>query len=290
MISVLEGRIADAYDSRSASYPGTAVASSYDFGSIDFSVLVLERKSAANLEKSRNAQRANASLIRFTTYDDGDLEGMAIDFLHNSIADLVAKDSASHLYGFSFSVQSEAGLGATEAEVADAERIESISTNQKSPNPLVVVPDASAAQGWRRLKSEDIFGPRHTRPAYIKRFIVTANLCDAQAAERHLHLLLEADALGFRGNIRNGGLSTKQGPYLFGVGVLVIPDGLTAMGLAVRNDHRDAFLAACTPTGGRRVGIKLPLRRPGPFPPKDSRGGFVLGGPIMHAARGLVKL
>ena len=36
MISVLEGRIADAYDSRSASYPGTAVASSYDFGSIDF--------------------------------------------------------------------------------------------------------------------------------------------------------------------------------------------------------------------------------------------------------------
>ena len=248
---------------------------------------VLERKSAANLEKSRNAQRANASLIRFTTYDDGDLQRMALDFLHNSIADLVARDSASHLYGFSFSVQSKAGLGATEDEVADAERIESIRTNQTSPAPLVVVPDANDAKGWRRLKKEDIFGKRHADPAYVRRFILTANRCDAQAAEKLLHLLLEADAPGFKGNLRKGGLAKRQGPYLYGVSLLVIPSGLTAMGLAVRGDHRDAFAKACDPSGGRLVGIKLPPRPHGPFPPKDASGGFVLGGPDMHAARRL---
>jgi hypothetical protein len=214
---------------------------------------------------------------------------MALEFLHNSImiAGLVAEESPAYWYGFAFTVPSMAGIGATEDEVAAAERIESIRTNQTSPAPLVVVPDANDAKGWRRLKKEDIFGKRHADPAYVKRFILTANRCDAQAAERHLHLLLEADAVGFKGNMRNGGLATKQGPYLFGVGVLVIPAGLTAMGLAVREDHRAAFAAACDPSGGRLVGIKLPPRPPGRFPPKDACGGFVLGGPVMHAARRL---
>jgi hypothetical protein len=249
----------------------------------------LERLSAAKLEKSRNAQRANAGLFRnqFTTYDDRDLRRMALEFLHHNIADLIAEESPAHWYGFAFTVPSGAGIWATEEEVAAAERIESIRTNQTSLAPLVVVPDANNAKEWRRLKKEDIFGKRHADPAYVKRFILTPNRCDAQAAEKLLHLLLEADAVGFKGNMRNGGLATKQGPYLFGVGVLVIPAGLTAMGLAVREDHRTTFAAACDPSGGRLVGIKLPPRPHGPFPPKDASGGFVLGGPDMHAARRL---
>jgi hypothetical protein len=155
---------------------------------------------------------------------------MALEFLHNSIAGLVAEESPAYWYGFAFTVPSMAGIGATEDEVAAAERIESIRTNQTSPAPLVVVPDANDAKGWRRLKKEDIFGKRHADPAYVKRFILTPNRCDAQAAERLLHLLLEADAVGFKGNMRNGGLATKQGPYLFGVGVLVIPAGLGSAG------------------------------------------------------------
>ncbi len=64
------------------------------------------------------------------------------------------------------------------------------------------------------------------------------------------------------------------------------------MGLEVRADHRDAFLAACTRDGGRRVGIELPPQQPsesGPFPQKDARGGFVLGGHVMLDARRLLN-
>ena len=49
--------------------------------------------------------------------------------------------------------------------------------------------------------------------------------------------------------------------------------------------HRKAFLAASWPNGGRRVGIELPTQQPsGPFPPKDARGGYVLGGRVVHDA------
>ena len=45
------------------------------------------------------------------------------------------------------------------------------------------------------------------------------------------------------------------------------------------------FLAASWPNGGRRAGIELPTQQPpGPFPPKDARGGFVLGGRVVLAA------
>jgi DNA mismatch repair protein MutL len=97
--------------------------------------------------------------------------------------------------------------------------------------------------------------------------------------EQYLHHLLRADPPGFRGNIREGGTGKMGGPYLFGVSVLVMPAGLTAMGLAVREDHRDAFTAACDASGGRLAGIELPPRPRGPFPPKDPRGGFV---PVQH--------
>jgi hypothetical protein len=124
----------------------------------------------------------------------------------------------------------------------------------------------------------------------IERLLVTSILSDVKIAERYLHVLLDADKPGFRGNLRKGGVGKMKGPYLFGVSVLVIPSGLTAMGLEVRADHRDAFLAACTLDGGRRVGIGLPPQQPpGPFPQKDARGGFVLGGPVMLDARGLLN-
>jgi len=60
------------------------------------------------------------------------------------------------------------------------------------------------------------------------------------------------------------------------------------MGLELRADHRKAFLAASWPNGGRRVGIELPMQQPpGPFPPKDARGGYVLGGRVVLDARRL---
>ena len=122
----------------------------------------------------------------------------------------------------------------------------------------------------------------------IKRLLVTSILSDVKIAEKYLHVLLDADPPGFRGNLRQGGTGKMKGSYLFGVSVLVLPSGLTAMGLEVRADHRDAFLAASWPNGGRRAGIELPTQQPpGPFPPKDARGGFVLGGRVVLAARRL---
>ena len=178
-----------------------------------------------------------------------------------------------------------AGIGVKEADATAEETRESILTFQNSPKPLVRVPDTNAPDGWRIVTHADICGS--DPPGYIKRCFVTARLSDVQRAERYLHILLRDVVSGFRGNIREGGTGKMGGHHLFGVSVLVLPSGLTEMGIAVRDDYRSAFAAACTPTGGRRAGIKLPALPPGPFPPKDARGGFVLGGSVMETARGV---
>jgi hypothetical protein len=249
----------------------------------------LETSRAKNLQTTRDAELANAGLLLITTYDDHALQGMAEAFLH-SLAHLVGAGSTALLYVYAWHVKSAAGIRATDPEVERAERCESLNTFRTNPKPLVRVHDDDAVKGWRIVKDKDIFSPAHAAPATIERAIVTARLSDVQFVEQYLHHLLRADPPGFRGNIREGGTGKMGGPYLFGVSVLVMPAGLTAMGLAVREDHRDAFTAACDASGGRLAGIELPPRPRGPFPPKDPRGGFVLGGPIMETARGLVTL
>lgn len=248
----------------------------------------LDRQSAERLQKSRDAEHANARLLGIATYDERALQCMAEAFMHG-IARLLRAGSRAFCYGFAFCVKSAAGIAASDEEVDAEERKESLNTFQTNPNPLVRVPDRLARQGWRPVKHADVFGTSHADPAVIERLLVTSILSDVKIAERYLHVLLDADKPGFRGNLRKGGVGKMKGPYLFGVSVLVLPSGLTAMGLEVRADHRDAFLAACTPDGGRRVGIGLPPQQqpPGPFPQKDARGGFVLGGPVMLNARGL---
>ena len=252
-------------------------------------VVYWRRREPKNLQTTRDAELTNARLLLITTYDDRALQGMAEAFTH-SLAHLVGAGSKALLYVYAWHVKSAAGIGATDAEVEGAERCESLSTFRTSPKPLVRVHDDDAVKGWRIVKPEDIFGPARAAPATILRAIVTARLSDVQFVEQYLHHLLRADPPGFRGNIREGGTGKMGGPYLFGVSVLVMPAGLTAMGLAVREDHRDAFTAACDASGGRLAGIELPPRPRGPFPPKDPRGGFVLGGPIMEKARGAVTL
>jgi hypothetical protein len=250
---------------------------------------VLDQKSAEKLQQSRDAEHANARLLGIVTYDERALQRMAEAFMHG-IAHLLQAGSPSFCYGFAFCVKSAAGIAASDEEVNAEEWKESLNTFQTNPNPLVRVPDRFARKGWRPVKHADVFGTALTDPAVIERLLVTSILSDVKIAERYLHVLLDADKPGFRGNLRKGGVGKMKGPYLFGVSVLVIPSGLTAMGLEVRADHRDAFLAACTPDGGRRVGIGLPPQQPpGPFPQKDARGGFVLGGPVMLDARGLLN-
>jgi hypothetical protein len=250
---------------------------------------VLDRKSAEKLQKSRDAEHANARRLGIVTYDERALQRMAEAFMHG-IAHLLRAGSPSFCYAFAFCVKSAAGIAASDEEVNAEEWKESLNTFQTNPNPLVRVPDRFARKGWRPVKHADVFGTALTDPAVIERLLVTSILSDVKIAERYLHVLLDADKPGFRGNLRKGGVGKMKGPYLFGVSVLVIPSGLTAMGLEVRADHRDAFLAASTPDGGRRVGIGLPPQQPpGPFPQKDARGGFVLGGPVMLDARGLLN-
>ena len=250
----------------------------------------LDQKSAEKLRKSRDAEHANARLMGIVTYDERALECMAVAFMHG-IACLLRAGSPAFLYAYAWCVKSAEGIRASAAEVDGEEMKESTNTFQTNPNPLVRVRDPRDRRKWRPIRGEDIFGPAHHDPARIERLLVTSMLSDVQYAERYLHVLLDADLPGFRGNIRRGGVGKMKGPYLFGVSVLVIPSGLTAMGLEVRDDHRDAFLDACTPGGGRRAGIALPAQSsgPSPFPPKDARGGFVLGGPVVLDARGLSR-
>ena len=250
---------------------------------------VLDQRSAGRLQKSRDAEHANARRLGIVTYDERALQRMAEAFMHG-IARHLRAGSRTFCYGFAFCVKSAAGIAASDAEVNAEEWKESLNTFQTNPNPLVRVPDRLSRRGWRPVKHADVFDTAHADTAVIERLLVTSILSDVKFAERYLHVLLDADIPGFRGNLRKGGVGKMKGPYLFGVSVLVIPSGLTAMGLEVRADHRDAFLAASTPDGGRRVGIGLPPQQPpGPFPQKDARGGFVLGGPVMLDARGLLN-
>ena len=247
----------------------------------------LDQQSAKKLQTSRDAEHANARLVGIETYDERALQCMAEAFLHG-IARLLRAGSPAFLYGYAWCVRSAAGIRVSDAEVDAEEKEESLNTFRTSPNPLVRVPGPLAGKGWRHVKPEDVFRPAQAHPAVIKRLLVTSILSDVKIAEKYLHVLLDADPPGFRGNLRQGGTGKMKGSYLFGVSVLVLPSGLTAMGLEVRADHRDAFLAASWPNGGRRAGIELPTQQPpGPFPPKDARGGFVLGGRVVLAARRL---
>jgi len=93
-----------------------------------------------------------------------------------------------------------------------------------NPNPLVRVPDRLAHKGWRPVTPDDVFRPAHGAPAVVERILVTSVLSDVRIAEKYLHVLLDADPPGFRGNIRQGGTGKMKGPYLFGVSVLVLCD------------------------------------------------------------------
>jgi hypothetical protein len=246
----------------------------------------LAKLSANNVQKTRDAELANAQLMHITTYNDRALQRMAEAFMQ-SLAHLLVAGSKAFVYAYAWRVKS-AGIGVKEADATAEETRESILTFQNSPKPLVRVPDTNAPDGWRIVTHADVCGA--DPPGYIKRCFVTARLSDVQRAERYLHILLRHDVPGFRGNIMEGGTGKMGGSHLYGGSVLVIPSGLTAMGIAVRDDYCKALAAACTPNGGRRAGIKLPALPPGPFLPKDARGGFVLGASVMHAARGLKPL
>ena len=119
------------------------------------------------------------------------------------------------------------------------------------------------------------------------------SVTDVSYIETKLHRMQSAggERVGFKGHNKDGGTSQEDGAYMLGVAALILPLGLRAMGIAVRDDCVADFEAAQMigpngrPDGRRREGARLPAMPPVLVTaPKGSGGEFLLGGPHMHLA------
>jgi hypothetical protein len=157
-----------------------------------------------------------------------------------------------------------------------------------SPNPLIYV---KTPKGRRNIREGDVWAG-HTG-AHIVQLAISPNVTDVSYIETWIHQRQSAggEVVGFKGHIKDGGTAQKDGAYKLGVAALILPLGLQAMGIAVRDDCVADFEAAQMiglngqPDGRRREGARLPAM-PSVLvkAPKGSGGEFLLGGAHMHLA------
>ena len=145
--------------------------------------------------------------------------------------------------------------------------------------------------GNRNIREGDVWAV-HTG-AHIVLLAISPTLTDVAYIETRVHQMQSAggEKVGFKGHNKDGGTPQRDGEYMFGVAALILPQGLRAMGFAVRDDFVAAFEAAQMlgtngqPDGRRRDAARLPAMPPALVTaPKGSRGEFLLGGAHMHLA------
>jgi len=135
----------------------------------------------------------------------------------------------------------------------------------------------------------DVFG---TTTTILHRVAISPVIDDITEIERKLHVLTEGDAIGFRGNLRNGGSSTRQKRgTIYGVSILEIPDP-EALNLRVRDDHREKYEDEVKQHGGRARALSFPdvpvdFQLPPTVGVGDGGTFFVLGGALFEQRRGL---
>jgi len=142
---------------------------------------------------------------------------------------------------------------------------------------------------YRRAKLNDVFfGNSKT---ILHRVAISPVIFDITEIERTLHVLTEEDAVGFRGNLKNGGSPTRQKRnMIYGVSILEIPDP-GALNLRVREDNRERYENEVRLYDGRARSLSFPDVQVGlELPPTDGDEGtcFVLGGAQFEQHRGLL--
>ena len=142
----------------------------------------------------------------------------------------------------------------------------------------------------RPAKLSDVFGT--TTTTILHRVAISPVIIDITEIERTLHVLTEEDAIGFRGNLKNGGSSTRQKRgTIYGVSILEIPDP-EALNLRVRDDHREKYEDEVNQYGGRARALSFPdvpvdFQLPPTVGVGDGGTFFVLGGALFEQCRGL---
>ena len=159
---------------------------------------------------------------------------------------------------------------------------------RRSTDLLIYV---EAPNGKRNIREGDVW--EGDTGAHIEQLAISPTVTDVSYIEQRVHQMQSAggEKVGFKGHMKDGGTPQRDGEYKFGVAALILPLGLRAMGIAVRDDCVAAFEAAQMlghngrPDGRRREGARLPAMPPVLVTaPKGSGGEFLLGGAHMHLA------
>ena len=226
--------------------------------------------------------RSNPACRGFTLLDCDGIAAVAASALTRLKAKFAA-GSKSYVYAFQWS----SGWNASAEDLYAAERKESISHLSRMNG---VLQHHNPENGeYRRAKLNDVFfGNSKT---ILHRVAISPVIIDITEIERTLHVLTEEDAVGFRGNLKNGGSPTRQKRnMIYGVSILEIPDP-GALNLRVREDNRERYENEVRLYDGRARGLSFPDVQVGlELPPTDGDEGtcFVLGGAQFEQHRGLL--
>jgi hypothetical protein len=243
------------------------------------------RKEKENV--AAEAARSNPGCRGFTFLDSDGIAAVAASAL-NRLKDKFAARSKSYFYAFQWSLAS--GWNASAEDLYAAEKTESMSHLTKRGNNGVLQYFNPENGDLRPAKLSDVFGT--TTTTILHRVAISPVIIDITEIERTLHVLTEEDAIGFRGNLRNGGSSTRQKRgTIYGVSILEIPDP-EALNLRVRDDHRAKYEDEVNQYGGRARALSFPdvpvdFQLPPTVGVGDGGTFFVLGGALFEQCRGL---
>jgi hypothetical protein len=247
----------------------------------------LERQRAARRAKKLDANLANQAARGVELHSEAFLGRISREAAER-IAGCMKQGNKHFVNVYTYTIESAKGYGATDDERDACAKDESTGTMRRSPNPLIRV---ETPTGWRNIRQGDVWA--HNTGAHIVQLAISPNVTDVSYIEQRVHQMLTAggEVVGFKGHNKDGGTPQQDGEYMFGVAALILPRGLQAMGIAVRDDCVADFEAAQMiglngqPDGRRREGARLPAM-PSVLvkAPKGSGGEFLLGGAHMHLA------
>eukprot|EP00900_Chrysochromulina_parva_P017041 jgi/Chrpa1/25338/Chrysochromulina_OHIO_Genome00027963-RA len=238
---------------------------------------------AARRADTRASTAALPNLSNILRYSDEYLRAcVAMAFRRPEVMEIWAAGSFYFTYIFFWTC--ECGRRATTKQLKSAERKESTNAMLRTDNPLLVVPMPAWGGLPRKLVHSDIHF--QGSPAVILRLAIGLCVDELAEVEREACCLTRLCTLGFAGNRRDGGTSTrpKEGS-IHGVSVLVIRN-LAELGLVLAPPFAPAYAARARLGSEATVMPPLP---PASFvpPPCEASGAYVLGGPHFLADRGL---
>jgi hypothetical protein len=247
-----------------------------------------EKRRVARRETKLTANLANQALVT------GGVEVHSEDFLRRisvaavrRLAAYLGKGRPDFLYVYTCTIRTTSGWNATDEERDASAEEESTNVMINADSPLI---RATSRYGWRNIRHEDIWYPKSDAKCVV--LALSPTLSDVSYIEWNLHKMMRegGEVVGFKGNIKDGGTPQQEGSFLFGCCALILPRGVRAMGLSVRDDCIADFEAAQQTgsdgktNGCRRNSASLPAMQ---FvrAPLGTGGEFLLGGDHVHRTR-----